>query len=377
MSTPAQHNQNRISIKELASRLGTSVCTVSKALHNKPKISDEMREKVLALASQLGYAPNIAASSMARKHLRIAWIYPSAWPSYHQTMLNGAINRTNTLRDFNISVHPFVFDDFINPAACLKAIADAVESNSDAIVICPGSYTTKEQKILEDELSRIELPVIFIAGNEIKREGKLCIVRQHSLKCGEIAGNLAAIILAGRKKATAGLIIGSTAQPDHRNKIKGFQTMLKRGNVDFAGFAQSLDIPERAYEETKKLVEQNPNIALLYIGTENIQGTLDYLAEKKLLGKIKIIATGTSDPVNKGLKEGYIQFELVENPFYMGAAAIDAACRKLFHNQDIAGKIYVPPSIRISCLMDAPAEYPDSLFNFSALSPNQGLSFHC
>ncbi|MCQ2397518.1 MAG: LacI family DNA-binding transcriptional regulator [Lentisphaeria bacterium] len=286
MSKPSQPNHSRISIKELASRLGTSVCTVSKALHNKPKISEEMRAKVLSLAAQLGYAPNIAASSMARRHLRIAWIYPHAWPSYHQPMLNGAIHRTNTLRDFNISVHTFVFNDFTNPDACLKAIKCA-QSDSDALAICPGSYTLEEQKALQAELSLIEKPVIFLGGNESTQSERICNVRQHSLKCGEIAGNLAAILLAEKKKVSAGLIIGTTDQEDHRNKIKGFKMMLEHARITFAGYAESLDIPEHAYGETRKLFENNPNIALLYVGTENIQGVLDYLADNKLLGKIK------------------------------------------------------------------------------------------
>lgn len=376
MSRPAQPKQNRISIKELASRLGTSVCTVSKALHNKPKISEEMRARVLALAEQLGYAPNIAASSMARRPLRIAWIYPTAWPSYHQPMLDGAIHRTNTLRDFNISVQPFAFKDFIKPSTCLKAIAKAVDSGFDALAICPGSYTQAEQENLVSELLSIKCPVILLGGNAHQNDRKLCNVRQHSLMCGKIAGNLAAILLAGRERATAGLIIGTTAQDDHRNKISGFQSMLKCGGINFAGYAESLDIPKHAYGETKALIEQNPNIGVLYVGTENIQGSLDYLAEHNLFNRIKIIATGTSKPVNDGLKDGRIQFAIDEKPFSMGQAAIDAACRKLFHDQDIAGKILVPPSIRISCLLDD-ITAQENLLSISCPPQKQSDSINC
>ena len=56
----------------------------------------------------------------------------------------------------------------------------------------------------------------------------------------------------------------------------------------------------------RELLQQEPDLAVLYVGTENIKGVLDYLASCDLLGRIKIIGTGTSDEVNQGLRNGNI-----------------------------------------------------------------------
>lgn len=52
-------------LRELADRLGVSVATVSRALNDKPGVGAETRRRVLELAQELQYQPNLAARSLA------------------------------------------------------------------------------------------------------------------------------------------------------------------------------------------------------------------------------------------------------------------------------------------------------------------------
>ena len=52
-------------LRELADRLGVSVATVSRALNDKPGVGAETRQRVLELAQELQYQPNLAARSLA------------------------------------------------------------------------------------------------------------------------------------------------------------------------------------------------------------------------------------------------------------------------------------------------------------------------
>lgn len=47
--------RNRIRMADIANRLNISVVSVSKALSGKPGVSDELREKILAIAHQMEY----------------------------------------------------------------------------------------------------------------------------------------------------------------------------------------------------------------------------------------------------------------------------------------------------------------------------------
>lgn len=53
--------QTKISIKDIAQKAGVSPSTVSRALKNHPRISEEMRGRIQALAAELGYVPSEAA----------------------------------------------------------------------------------------------------------------------------------------------------------------------------------------------------------------------------------------------------------------------------------------------------------------------------
>lgn len=54
-------------IRELARRSGVSVATVSRALNNRPDVSRSTRERIVAIAGELGYQPNQQARSLVRR----------------------------------------------------------------------------------------------------------------------------------------------------------------------------------------------------------------------------------------------------------------------------------------------------------------------
>ena len=53
-----------VSMKDIASRCGVSVATVSKALNGHADIGEATREKVIQAANELGYTGNSAARSL-------------------------------------------------------------------------------------------------------------------------------------------------------------------------------------------------------------------------------------------------------------------------------------------------------------------------
>lgn len=56
-----------ISIKDVAKKAGVSIATVSKAFNDYPDVSTNTKEKILKVAKNLGYTPNISASNLSSK----------------------------------------------------------------------------------------------------------------------------------------------------------------------------------------------------------------------------------------------------------------------------------------------------------------------
>jgi len=59
-----------ITVKEIAQLCGVSITTVSNILNNKPKVSEETRQKVLEVVKQTGYKPNYFAQGMRKQKTR-------------------------------------------------------------------------------------------------------------------------------------------------------------------------------------------------------------------------------------------------------------------------------------------------------------------
>jgi LacI family transcriptional regulator len=51
-------------LKDIAEQLGVSVATVSRALNDKPGVADDLRRRVLELAAELDFTPNMVARSL-------------------------------------------------------------------------------------------------------------------------------------------------------------------------------------------------------------------------------------------------------------------------------------------------------------------------
>ncbi|WP_062228155.1 LacI family DNA-binding transcriptional regulator [Aureimonas frigidaquae] len=65
-------SRSTVSLQDIAARLGVSAKTVSGALHNRSiRMSDETRQRIRALADELGYTPNLVARGMRQGTLPI------------------------------------------------------------------------------------------------------------------------------------------------------------------------------------------------------------------------------------------------------------------------------------------------------------------
>src|ERR1700733_16181331 len=77
-------------IRDIAKALGTSIGTVDRALHGRSGVSARTKERVLRMAEQLGYKPNIAARSLKlNRSLRIAAVLPRELAAFFDPLPQG------------------------------------------------------------------------------------------------------------------------------------------------------------------------------------------------------------------------------------------------------------------------------------------------
>ena len=64
-----------VGIKDIAKKAGVSISTVSYALNGSPKVTEETRARIQAIARDLNYVPNMAARTLKRRQTNIIGVY--------------------------------------------------------------------------------------------------------------------------------------------------------------------------------------------------------------------------------------------------------------------------------------------------------------
>jgi DNA-binding LacI/PurR family transcriptional regulator len=132
-------------LRELAERLGVSVATVSRAMNDKPGVSAEMRKKVLQLAQELRYLPNLAARSLATSRtLTVLFIvhrrqFSAVEDPFYPFIMNGL---EEALRADGYSVVLLTLDD-AQLAAGPSALRVFQEQRADALVFAGPDISPK------------------------------------------------------------------------------------------------------------------------------------------------------------------------------------------------------------------------------------------
>ncbi len=94
-------------IDDVARHAGVSIKTVSRVLNSEPNVRQATRDKVLAAAQSLGYAPNISARRLAaRRSFIVALVYRDDDVNYYiPDIQHGALDVCRE-RGYNLLLHP-------------------------------------------------------------------------------------------------------------------------------------------------------------------------------------------------------------------------------------------------------------------------------
>lgn len=148
-------NQKRTSLKDLATELGVSIATVSRALRSSPEIGQEMQKKVKELAKRLNYRPNPFAQSLRKEAPRvIGVVVPDLVTHYYSAVLDGIEDKA---REAGYSVicantHESCEDE-------VRAIDNFINLHVEGIIASLSQNTTDYTHF--EEIAKMGIPLVF------------------------------------------------------------------------------------------------------------------------------------------------------------------------------------------------------------------------
>jgi LacI family transcriptional regulator len=225
----ARRKGEATTIHEVAARAGVSPMTVSRVVNGNGNVRDSTRERVLRAVRELGYTPNLAASSLAAAQAtRIALIYTNPSAAYLRELLLGALRGTAR------TAVQLVIDTWDELDADAERASARALAKSVAGVILPPPLC--ESKVVLCELAAAGVPVVAIASD--RRGSNISRVRIDDFHASkEIAAYL---ISLGHRRI--GYIKGNPDQTASARRFEGFQAALAE-----AGIAGDANLVQQGY----------------------------------------------------------------------------------------------------------------------------------
>jgi len=143
-----------VTLRELAAAAGVSIATVSRVLNHKSHpVNDETRRRILALADERGYRPNLAARSLRTDRSSTIGIITDNIDSPHTTMMIRGIQDQVKQAGYICVVISADWD----PAMEREAIHDLVSRSSDGII-----FAETWHRSADETLALSNKPFVFV-----------------------------------------------------------------------------------------------------------------------------------------------------------------------------------------------------------------------
>jgi LacI family transcriptional regulator len=309
-------NQKPAGIKEIAESLGVSIGTVDRALHNRPKIAPETRERVLEMARRLGYRPNIAARHLKlNRKLIVAVHLPREIASFCEDIRDG-------IREAAAPLSSSIEVRFRNyPRLGVGDIAlfeKALFEKVNGIILVPSDPDRLRPWISKAAKNRI--PVVCVATDAPGTE-RLSSISEDSCTSGALAAEL--LTRYRHEQGPILVVTGDLNIHDHAEKLRGFnETLVRMQNTAHPVLTiEARDDPRRAYREVSALLKKQRNICAVYVSTSNSPPVVHALEDAGRTGQVPVVASDLFPALIQLMRSGKVWATVYQRPRVQGRMA--------------------------------------------------------
>ncbi|MBU9738308.1 LacI family DNA-binding transcriptional regulator [Diplocloster agilis] len=334
--------QKKVTIYDVAERLGISTATVNRAMNEKGSISDKTKRLVQETAREMGYHPSKSASSLKRNPRRIAVLLPNTIHGYQAEVERGVHKAAEELAEYSVECEVFEENDE-DMEVFIRRLQEISDMNFDGIIILPPFDEAQMSRAVQD-LREQKKQYYVTVTSDLQDSGRILSVQSN----GIVAGRMAAELLGWKipQGSKAAIVIGQGTTQAHRNVIEGFQSELHNFHLMFAGVYEHHDDPEQSYRLADELLHQHPDIAGVYLGTANSVAFCKRLKELGMDRRIAVIASDIFPEIAQLMEEGTIDATIFQNPFQQGRIAFRYLYEYMVEGRRFdTDTIYLDPSI--------------------------------
>ncbi|MDR2390344.1 MAG: substrate-binding domain-containing protein [Planctomycetota bacterium] len=210
-------------MRDIAEKAGVSIGTVHCALAGKLGVGENKRAEILCLAKTYGYRPNSIASSLKRRAIRLAAVFPGpndANRYYFTHVWDGFHDYLASMRDYNIDV---VESPYYNGATGQNQMLAWLLEEDHADGVLTLGYMDGECRTLLRRFKKERIPVVLV-GSDVARNDRFCCVQPDYDVIGRTMGELLSW------QAPQGLILvcaGNVVTPSNYEIVLGMEAFFR------------------------------------------------------------------------------------------------------------------------------------------------------
>lgn len=335
-------HKSRMGISEIARLANVSIGTVDRALHSRKGISEETRKRVLDIARNIGYTPNLVARSLSvgKANIRIGVCIPRETHLFYDQLRDGILDEVHRFEPLGVEM-------LYRPLERLgvkemERLDEIIKAGVTALIITPGD--PRRITPLIDAAAKKGVKVVCVASDApaSARSTIVCVDP-------EVGGTLAAELL-GRFVAPASqvaVITGMLQTEDHRRKTEGFRGAFsqysKGGEV--VEVVEGHESDEETFQKCLDLFEKRPQLAGLYVNTSISLPVCYALRARGLAGKVRVVATDLFREMVPLFEREVIHASIYQRPYVQGQTAVRLLVEHFLHDRKIPPTHYLTPAI--------------------------------
>lgn len=245
-----------MTIKDIAKECGVAVGTVSRVLNNHPDVSDQTREKVLAIVKKHGFVINANAQQLkAQNRKTLVIILKGTSSIFLNSLLEKCLQRIETSP---YTARIVVLDENENEAKSAKRIF--YEQKPVGFIFLGGN-----PELYEEDFKTIQVPCVLISNQANNVEnGTLSSVSIDSFDASKKLSEF--LIKNGHSKI--GVIGGDIEKAElSRFRYQGFCAALTESNISFdykKAYVTSLYSFEGGAKAAKELLAKYPDLTAIF-----------------------------------------------------------------------------------------------------------------
>ncbi len=335
--------EKRVSIKEIAERAGVSIGTVDRVIHNRGRVSEATKEKVLRICRELNYEPNLLAQQLASDKTYVLAVFiprPRRDNAYWTLPLKGIRKAAEELAGYRITLREFYFD-IHDEESFRQGSLDMLVAQPDGVILAPVFHREAEDLVRKLDMKKV--PYVFI-DSVMEGTNYLSYFAQDPYRSGYLAGRL---IWFHLKKHSEVVVVNFTSDLENHLHFKKREEGLRAFLADqsFRGSIRSLNIGPR-----DELLLSHTLYEHLHHRTRGLFVTSSAHKVARSIRKIrreKLMFVGydlTPDNVHY-LNQGIIDVLLCQKPVAQGYGAMRALFDHLVRKKEIKREHPMPIEI--------------------------------